>query len=478
MSVPPSFEPKKRRPRPSAAGAKSVGRALPDAERQAQPQSQPRRDAQPAHSTQPEHKPAAGFSGTRRPSSPVRRSAFETRASRPSAPQERWNRYKESSAHGPKEPSVQQPVVDPRAQRQVADPRATRNEPRATPDQSASETPRSYQPAVTRPRPQQDAYRTSTPRQPWSRRKKLVAVAMVPALLLVTVLGWGIYLYSYGNSRLVHVEALSGAADTPGDTYLIVGSDERHGEAKKSIQGMRADTIMLLNVPESGSPALISLPRDTLVTYADGSGQGKLNAALNYGGPKALVETVEQLSGLTIDRYIMIGMDGVAMLTDAVGGINLCYDRDVNDSYSDLVWTAGCHDVDGTVALQFSRMRYADPLGDIGRGQRQRQVVSKVLKKALSPGVILNPVKQHELAGAVADVVTVDSDATLFSVAMAGLDLRKVMGSEGVNGAPPIADLNYYAGGVSYVLLDESRIAQFWKDLREGTLTEDSFASF
>lgn len=429
MSLPPSFEPKHRRPRPSAAGAKPVGRSRADTPRNLRStRSQNARPELP-RDVKPHRDPVESFSSTQRPSAPVRHSAFESVADQ------------QRDVHTPP------PIVAPA-------PRATASH---TPPPSAAPT---------------------ASRKSWSRRKKLLAAAMVPLLLVVGLLGWGVYLYRYGNSRLAHVDALSGAADTPGDTYLIVGSDERHGAAKKSVQGMRADTIMLLNVPESGKPALISLPRDTLVTYADGSGQGKLNAALNIGGPKALVQTVEQLSGLTIDHYIMIGMDGVAMLTDAVGGINLCYNHDVNDSYSDLVWTAGCHDVDGKVALQFSRMRYSDPLGDIGRGQRQRQVVAKVLKKALSPGVILNPISQKELTGAVADVITVDDDDSLISVAMAGLDLRKVMGAEGLNGAPPIADMNYYAGGVSYVLLDEARAPQFWEDLREGTLTEDSFASF
>lgn len=315
-------------------------------------------------------------------------------------------------------------------------------------------------------------------RKPKRRRRRWIPLVLIPVLLLTTVLGWGGYLYFMGNGRLDRVDALSGAADTPGTTYLIVGSDERTAFPTSTTEGMRADTMMLLHKPESGSTALISLPRDTYVVYPDGHGEGKLNGALNIGDQQLLVRTVEDLTGLTIDHYIQVGMEGVQELTDAVGGVELCLDYDVNDSYSKLNWEAGCHTVDGETALAFSRMRYSDPLGDIGRTERQRQVVSKVIGKAISRDVLFSPGAQKDLVESVADVITVDEQDSLWTVGMAGLTLRDVMGTDGLKGSPPIASMDYRVAGQSTVLLDPNTIDQFWADLRDGTLTSDSFASF
>ncbi len=226
------------------------------------------------------------------------------------------------------------------------------------------------------------------------------------------MVGWPVFLVQYGNSKMEHVEALSGRADTPGTTYLIVGSDKRQEEAvNDGTEGERADTIMLLQVPESGTPALVSLPRDSYVEIPD-YGYSKINSSYSLGGPELLVQTVENLSGMTVDHYLEVSMFGVQDLVEAVGGVNLCLDYDVQDELSGLTWQAGCHDVDGATALAFSRMRYADPMGDIGRTMRQRQVVGKVIDKAASPATLINPMRQYSLVGKAASNLTTDNDTS------------------------------------------------------------------
>lgn len=310
------------------------------------------------------------------------------------------------------------------------------------------------------------------------QRSPLKIMGIAVLLLIAISLLWFFYLYSYGNSRLNRVDALSSASNTSGTTYLIVGSDRRGNTVADGTEGQRSDTIMLLHVPDSGNAALISIPRDTYVSFPDGSGHGKLNSAFSSGGAKFLVQTVEELTGTTVDHYVEIGMDGVSYLTDAVGGVELCLDYDVADRYSGLNWTAGCHEADGTTALAFSRMRYQDPLGDIGRGERQRQVVSKIVDKAISPGLLFNPFRQRQLVGTTASVLTVDNSDSLMAVARAGFALRQALGPEGLRGAPPLKSLGQSGPGGSTVRLDENLIDQFWSDMRAGKLTPESFASF
>ena len=168
-------------------------------------------------------------------------------------------------------------------------------------------------------------------------------------------------------------------------------------------------------------------------------------------------------------------MGGVQSLVEAVGGVNLCYDRDVDDVFSRLTWKAGCHDADGTTALAFSRMRKSDPLGDIGRTMRQRQVVSKVVGKAVSVSTFVNPFKQRKLVGSVAKNLTTDKDTGIMGMREAAFGLREVMGKGGLMGAPPIASLNYRVGGQSAVALDTKAVDGFFEKMKNGTLTSADF---
>jgi len=297
-------------------------------------------------------------------------------------------------------------------------------------------------------------------------------VLVVLVLLLVLVLAWPVGLLIWANGQIQHVTALSDASPTPGTTYLLAGSDSREGsDLTDSTAGQRADTIMVLTAPESGTPSLISIPRDTFVDIP-GYGPNKLNASYSFGGPELLVQSVEQLTGLTVDHFVEIGMGGVADLVDAVGGVELCLDYDVDDADSKLDWTAGCHLADGETALAFARMRHADPLGDIGRTQRQQQVIKAISAEAATPSLLVRPGDQVALIDAGLGALRVSDETGILDLGRMALTFRSVM-NDGVHGSPPIADLDYRPGGVgSTVLLDEERGPGFWQTVTDGTVTE------
>jgi LCP family protein required for cell wall assembly len=299
-------------------------------------------------------------------------------------------------------------------------------------------------------------------------RKGRVA-GVVAVLVVLAVLAWPIGLLIWANGKIQHVEALSGAENTPGTTYLIAGSDARgSGGINDSTSGARTDTIMLLHKPSSGPVALISIPRDTYTEIPDVGGD-KINAAYAYGGAPLLVQTVEALSGLTVDHYVEVGFGGVEGVVDAVGGVRLCLDYDVHDVKSKLDWKKGCHTVDGEKAIAFSRMRYADPTGDIGRGQRQQQVIAQVGKKIADPAILLNPATQVGLADAGLAAVMADTDSGIIDLAMLGLAFRSANGKDGVTGTPPIATINYTTPtGASAVQLDPDQVGEFWAKIRDG----------
>ena len=314
----------------------------------------------------------------------------------------------------------------------------------------------------------------TAPRPRRKRRRRLVLKTL--SVLLVIVLAWGGFLVWDANTNIGRVSALSGALDTAGTTYLLAGSDSRaDGAVQDGFEGSeRADSIMLVNIAANGQAVALSIPRDT---YAEipGVGWDKINASYAYGGPQLLVETVEKLTGLTVDHFVQIGMGAVPDMVDAVGGVELCYDHDSNDEYSGLNWTAGCHTVDGPTALQFSRMRYQDPEGDIGRTKRQRQVISKVVSEAASPATLINPARTLRVERAGSKSFTVDKDSSIMTVASLVMALRSASSDE-LMGVPPIESLDYTtSAGASAVLLRDETAPDFFAKLRAGKLTTSDF---
>ena len=338
---------------------------------------------------------------------------------------------------------------------------ATRSQAIPDPVPTPSATPSRTAPA-TAPRPRR------------KRRRRLVLKTL--SVLLVIVLAWGGFLVWDANTNIGRVSALSGASDTAGTTYLLAGSDSRaDGAVQDGFEGSeRADSIMLVNIAANGQAVALSIPRDT---YAEipGVGWDKINASYAYGGPQLLVETVEKLTGLTVDHFVQIGMGAVPDMVDAVGGVELCYDHDSNDEYSGLNWTAGCHTVDGPTALQFSRMRYQDPEGDIGRTKRQRQVISKVVSEAASPATLINPARTLRVERAGSKSFTVDEDSSIMTVASLVMALRSASSDE-LMGVPPIESLDYTtSAGASAVLLRDETAPDFFAKLRAGKLTTSDF---
>lgn len=311
---------------------------------------------------------------------------------------------------------------------------------------------------------------TSVRKAPRHRIRKIIAFAVIVVLCLA-LFGIG-STWIWADNQLQHKDMLTGKASGTATSWLILGSDERDGTegtgTTDGISGFRTDTILVLTKPRHGASSLISIPRDSLVTL---NGQGmKINAAANLGSYKDLTNQVETISGHKIDHVVTIRFGGLAGIVEALGGVNLCYDQTVNDPYSGLNWTAGCHDTDGGTALAFSRMRYADPRGDFGRAERQRKVIAAITHKSLSPQVLLNISTLSRVANASIRAIDVDEDTNPWTLARMLLAFRDASSDTGVNGSVYWIDPNYYPGGLgSTVLLDDKRNLELFTQLNDGT---------
>ena len=311
------------------------------------------------------------------------------------------------------------------------------------------------------------------------KRRWLKYTSAVLAVILITLCGYTWHLWNKASDQLRRIDALSSMADTPGETWLIVGSDSRSDGAiaDTTTAGQRADSVMVLHKAENGQTSLTSLPRDTYVNIP-GYGEDKINASYAYGGAKLLVKTVEGLTKMKINHYVEVGMGGVKNVVDAVGGVEACLDYDVDDHDSGLIWNTAqgkCQQVNGEKALAFSRMRKSDPTGDIGRGLRQRAIISAAVKKAMSPSTLLNPSATSKLVDAGTGSLTVDKDSGVWDIGQMVLAFRSAS-NDGLTGAPPIEDPDYEPGGVgSTVLLVDTTAPIFFGKVRDGRLTASDF---
>lgn len=246
-------------------------------------------------------------------------------------------------------------------------------------------------------------------------------------ILLGTIGVWFIFLLFIALIQLNKIDIERTASDipkSPGQTWLLIGSDSRDDVDNKVLkgaplgkfEGQRSDTILIMSVPRIGTPLqLTSIPRDLQVEIPGGK-QNKINAAYAFGGPSLSVRTVEKLVGVQMDNYAEIGFVGLVNVVNSFGGIRVCPSQDFSDKKSGLEIKEGCQKIDGLTALAYSRMRYADPKGDIGRAERQQEVVKQIMKKSLSPFTLLNPLRAPQTVSALANAVTVNKGVGPFDV--------------------------------------------------------------
>jgi LCP family protein required for cell wall assembly len=333
-------------------------------------------------------------------------------------------------------PSSDEPTrVRPRTDR----PDATRVMPTvppttATESAPSAPTPPTRQPRQTPPPPRPPA---ATPgrRGRWFPRLRLRWLLYVLVLWLVLLIAVPFWAWT----KVAKVDAFPDGkrpAEQPGTTYLLVGSDAREGLA-----GQRTDTIMLLHTGD-GPNLLMSIPRDSMVDVPD-HGRTKINAAFAYGGPKLLIRTIEQNTGIRVDHYVEIGFEGFKKVVDAVGGITICPKVDMNDPLAHLDIKKGCQHADGKTALGYARSRHFDPqYGDISRAQHQREVVSAVGKKALSPWTILNPFRYWDLNFSAAESVQISDGTSVLRMGMFASAMTHVNGDDGLTCVVPLANLS------------------------------------
>ncbi|MEV3908061.1 LCP family protein [Streptomyces canus] len=264
---------------------------------------------------------------------------------------------------------------------------------------------------------------------------KIVGMCLAMLVLATAGAGWWFYQHLNGNINSVSLDGKGGSekADAFGRTpinILVMGSDGRTSKADCKLGGGcsqtgvqtgngNADVQMVVHISADRSNATVmSIPRDTMVNVPackdTGSGQstpgyyGQINSALQYG-PACQVATIHRLTGIPIDHFVKLDFSGVVKMSDAVGGVSVCVDHNVYDTYSHLKLSSGSHTLKGEAALEFVRSRHGFGDGsDLGRTVSQHIFLSAMIRKFKSAGTLTDPTAVYDLADAATKALTVD----------------------------------------------------------------------
>lgn len=284
------------------------------------------------------------------------------------------------------------------------------------------------------------------------RRTAKLGVALLAAAVLSS--SW------YGWSQLQRITgslasggALDVAASTPIDdqNILLLGIDARTDAQGNPLPqplldqlhagdsttgGDKTDTMIVLRISDRGRKVVgVSIPRDSYVDLADGSGMHKINSAYTAGklaasamlrergvtgaelevqaaeqGAKAAIKTVEQFTGLTINHYAAVNLAGFYSIAQSVGGIPVCLNAATSDTaYSGASFPAGPQTIDGANVLAFIRQRHELADGDLDRVRRQQALLAGLADTVVSGGTLTDSAKLDRLLAAAETAVSVDA---------------------------------------------------------------------
>jgi len=278
---------------------------------------------------------------------------------------------------------------------------------------------------------------TESATHPWLRRATAAAAMLI---LVATALGGGaVYAINGLGKNIVALDTSDlniqdrpetvVQTDTSATNILIMGSDSRAGSngSYGNVEGARSDTTLLVHVYEGREAAtVVSIPRDSFVELAgckmlNGENslpyKSKFNAAFSIGGPVCAVKTVEKLTNVRINNFVVVDFAAFKKVVDALGGVEVCLTTPAYDPVipgqggSGLDLPAGYSNITGEQALAFVRAR--ESLGDgsdLSRITRQQEFIGSMIRGMTEKGLLTNPGMIYRVLSAVTSSITTNSE--------------------------------------------------------------------
>ncbi|MFI1045567.1 LCP family protein [Streptomyces griseoruber] len=262
---------------------------------------------------------------------------------------------------------------------------------------------------------------------------------------------------------------------------LVLGSDSRSGKENQELgggdsSGARSDTAMVVHIDAGRTGAtVVSIPRDTLVTRPScplpSGGTSAVaygvmfNSAYSLGGPVCAVKTVESITDVRMDHYIEVDFSGFAKLVNALGGVTVTTDEDIDDDDSHLHLEAGTHHLNGKQALALARTRHGIGDGsDLGRIGLQQKLVKALLEQIAATDLLTSPTELYEVADAITGSLTTDTGLnSLSALTELGQSLQGLTADEVRTVTMPVVTA---ASDPNRVVAEEPAARKLWKSLK------------
>jgi LCP family protein required for cell wall assembly len=339
------------------------------------------------------------------------------------------------------------------------------------------------------------------------RVSRVIASVIAVAIVLGTGVAWARIKSFEDGINHISTAALGGEGDDGAIDILLVGVDSRtdaHGNplSPEELAMLRVgdetatntDTIILVRIPNNGESATaISIPRDTYVELPNDQGKMKINGVYgdaklatmkelieNQGvdplegekrgteaGRDALIETVAKLTGVTVDHYAEVGLLGFSLITDALGGVDVCLKEPVYEPLSGADFPAGWQKLNGPQALSFVRQRHDLPRGDLDRVVRQQAVMASLAHQVISGKTLSSPATLNRLEEAVQRSVVLSEGWDIMNF----IDqLQKLAAGNVVFATIPVLDEAGWSddGMQSVVRIDEDQVREWVHSLLKG----------
>ena len=316
--------------------------------------------------------------------------------------------------------------------------------------------------------------------QPKKRRRLLPKIVIAASVLLVAVIGAGLWYAATIDRSLT--ENINRGVELPTDpssvrppkephetgtlNYVLLGSDSR--DPGNEGNG-RSDTIMLVHLNAKRTKAyIVSFPRDMYVNIP-GYGRNKINAAFAFGGTPLAVRTLESLTGVRMDHVALIDFEGFIRLTQDLHGVTVMNKTAFSSHGFDF--PTGKITISGEEALWFVRERHQLPGGDLDRAENQRNVIKAIVQKGLSAKVISDPATFTTFLGNVAKYLTVDNDLSDDEITRTAHSLR-LTGKDVDLLQAPISGYGTSRDGQSIDIVDTAKMAELSTALKKDKLSE------
>ncbi|WP_223292416.1 LCP family glycopolymer transferase [Salipaludibacillus neizhouensis] len=184
-------------------------------------------------------------------------------------------------------------------------------------------------------------------------------------------------------------EVVADPSDDP-VSVLFLGLDTRDGD----LSG-RTDAMILVTFnPDLGTIKMVNIPRDSKVPIIGRNEEDKINHAHAFGGVDMTIDTVENLLNIPVDYHVSLNFDAFMEIIDELGGIQvdspMAFTETDNATYGTLMIEEGEQVLNGEEALAYARMRKQDPAGDLGRGERQKEIIESVIREMATLSSLTN----------------------------------------------------------------------------------------